>query len=139
MNTDLSILKEIVKQSKQYEVELIFSNHYFNKTPTYEEAINQYEDIITDKKVVQEGIYKVIYTAQKFEDNFVPIKLCKELSKRKQKIISFCMGDEGIFSRIACGNYGALFTYASIAESTAPGQIHINKMREVINLLFSNN
>ncbi|MFX1589330.1 MAG: type I 3-dehydroquinate dehydratase, partial [Promethearchaeota archaeon] len=78
---------------------------------------------------------KLIFTAQKFEDNLIPLKLCKELSHSNQKIISFCMGSLGIFSRLMCVLTGSFLTYASLEEKTASGQLNIRKMREIFGIL----
>ena len=89
---------------------------------------------------IKKVIYKIIFTAQVFEDNLVPIKICNSLfEKDKNKsVISFCMGELGIFSRMMCVKAGSFLTYASLGERTAPGQIDIRKMREVLKLLSNN-
>ena len=48
------------------------------------------------------------------------------------------MGEIGILSRILCVKFGSLWTYASMEDKTAPGQIKIEKMREIHQLLFEN-
>ena len=82
------------------------------------------------KEVLKNSVLKIIHTANKFSDNFVPLDLC-EYYKNK-RIISFCMGNLGIFSRIFCLKAGAFLTYGSIEELTAPGQIKIEEIRKII-------
>ena len=86
---------------------------------------------------IKEIIFKVIFTAQKFEDNLIPMKICRDLlEKIKYKsVISFCMGELGIFSRVLSVKVGSFLTYASLDEKTAPGQINIKKIREIHELL----
>ena len=48
------------------------------------------------------------------------------------------MGELGIFSRITCVKFGSLLTYGSLEDKTAPGQINIEKIREIHKLLFNN-
>jgi len=143
MNTDKDILKEIIKLTTQNKVKVIFSYHNFKKTMTLEESIKLVQDfkqnitqeLSLDSKILEDIIYKLIFTAQNFEDNLIPLKLCKELSNSNQKIISFCMGPLGIYSRIICVLTGSFLTYASLEKKTAPGQINIKKMREIFDLL----
>jgi 3-dehydroquinate dehydratase type I len=86
---------------------------------------------------VFEGIiYKIIFTANKFNDNLTPLKICKEISSSKKRIISFCMGSLGIFSRINCIFTGSYLTYAFLEEKTAQGQIQIEKMKEIYDLIL---
>lgn len=144
MSTHKTVLKDIIKLASQNEIKLICSYHNFEKTMNFDESIilikdfNQKltQELSLDSKILEDIIYKLIFTAQNFEDNLIPLKLCKELSKSKQKIISFCMGTLGIFSRITCVIAGSFLTYASLKEKTAPGQIHIKKIRKTYKLLF---
>ncbi len=146
MNTDYSFLNEIIKLASQKGVNIIFSNHNLERTLTYEEAItliHKFNDTVIQKfaqdpERYQNYIYKVIFTAHTFEDNIIPLRLCKQFSNSSQKLISFCMGPMGIFSRIMCVSLGSFLTYASLEEKTAPGQITIDKMREIYDL-FPNN
>jgi 3-dehydroquinate dehydratase type I len=68
------------------------------------------------------------------------MKICRDLlEKNKYKnVISFCMGELGIFSRIMCVIAGSFLTYASLEERTAPGQINIKNMRDFLQILSDN-
>jgi len=144
MNSNAALLKQIINLAVKNNVNLIFSSHDFEKTPTYEKAYEIIDSFIKklinelklDDSLVKSSIYKIIFTAQKFEDNLVPLKLCKGFSQKDMKIISFCMEESGIFSRTSCVNVGSFLTYASLEDKTAPGQINIKKMREIHELIF---
>lgn len=146
MNTEIENLREIINFANE-NVKLIFSYHDFDKTPSLEVATSIFEkfkdkllnnhlvDFLSFKKIT----YKLIFTAKNFEDNLIPIKLCRDISakEKNQGIISFCMGELGIFSRITCVKFGSLLTYGSLEDKTAPGQINIKKIRELHQLLFN--
>ncbi|MFX0080330.1 MAG: type I 3-dehydroquinate dehydratase [Candidatus Hodarchaeota archaeon] len=146
MNTEKRNLGEIINLANQNNVNLIFSYHDFDKTPSYDTLSNQIKDFLNrlreeyglDSQNREKIILKMIFKAQNFEDNIIPLKLCKEISKQNMKIISFCMGDLGIFSRILCVLNGSFLTYGSLVEETAPGQISINKIREVLDVIQEN-
>jgi len=146
MNTEKKMLGEVINLANQNDVNLIFSYHNFNKTPSYEVVSKQIENFLDrlrdefglDSQIMEKIILKMIFTAQKFEDNLVSIKLCKEISKKNINIISFCMGTLGIFSRIICVLNGSFLTYGSIDEKTAPGQMDIKNLREAIKILQEN-
>ncbi len=143
MNTEKRILGEIINLANQNDVSLIFSYHNFDKTPSYEIVSDQIKNFLDrlreeyglDSQKMEKIILKMIFKAQKFEDNLIPLKLCKEISKENMKVISFCMGTLGIFSRILCVLAGSFLTYASLKEKTAPGQIKITNLREALNVL----
>ncbi|MFW9930412.1 MAG: type I 3-dehydroquinate dehydratase [Candidatus Thorarchaeota archaeon] len=120
-------------------VKLIFSNHNFKNTKTLQESINlikifeeKLKGLNFSNATLNDSIFKIISTATKFSDNFIPLELCKYYKNQKKKIISFCMGDLGIFSRIFCLKTGAFLTYGSVEEITAPGQIKIEDLRKAI-------
>ena len=143
MITPYELLLEIVNLAASNNVILIFSYHNFEQTFTYEKSVEMVEAFVNklccnvDPKIVDDSVYKIIFTAQSFEDNLVPIKLCKTYSQKGHRIISFCMEEPGIFSRVACVMAGAFFNYVSAEEKTAPGQISLEEMREFQKLLFS--
>jgi len=147
MRTDLEVLRNIINLTNSHGVKLIFSYHDFDKTPSYEKVLNIFEnfketllenhivDFLTFKKLT----YKLIFTAKNFEDNLIPIKLCKTVSEKEkdQAIISFCMGELGILSRILCVKFGSFLTFGSYEEETAPGQVNVKIIREIHQLLFA--
>jgi 3-dehydroquinate dehydratase-1 len=143
IGTESSILSEIIDLAVDNKVSLIYSLHDFDKTPIYGEANKSLEDSLKklknecqiDQKIIEKGIFKFIFTAQSFKDNLVPLELCKKKSSKNLRLISFCMGDLGLFSRILCVNSGSVLTYCSFEEKTASGQINIVKLREILNLL----
>ena len=148
MKTDLEVLRTIINLTNSHGVKLIFSYHDLEKTPSYEKALSIFEnfketllenhivDFLTFKKLT----YKFIFTAKNFEDNLIPIKLCKTISEKEkdQAIISFCMGELGILSRILCVKFGSFLTFGSYEEETAIGQVHVKIIREIHQLLFDN-
>ena len=144
INSNDRLLNEIIDLTEENNVDLIFSNHNFQNTPSYGKAYGVVMDFINrlktklgiNKEIIDKSMYKIIFTAQNFEDNLIPLQLCKDLSKFNYKIISFCMAELGIFSRIMCVKSDAFMTYCSIEDTTAPGQINIRTMKEVYQYLF---
>ena len=142
-NTEKEILGEVVYLATQNKIDLIFSYHNFSETPTYTEANNLIETFLNKlngemgltPQTIENSIFKLIFTAQTFEDNLVPLRLCKKRASKKFRLISFCMGDAGLFSRIFCNFSGSVLTYCSYKDKTAPGQININKLRNTLKLL----
>jgi len=146
INSVDAILSEIIPFASNNKVGLIFSYHDFEKTPSYIEASNILEnfmkklknEFLIDQKTVDKSVFKLIFTAQSFEDNFIPLELCKIKSSKKLSLISFCMGDLGLFSRILCVFSNSFLTYSSFEEKTAPGQINISDLRKILNLFNFN-
>ena len=142
MNSSTDLLKKIKDISDNTETRYIFSYHNFAETPDLEcskSIIEKFKHFLLDElsynhNTINNSVYKLIFTAQEFQDNFIPIKLCSLYSKLNRNIISFCMGDLGIFSRIFTLKGGAFLTYGSSTEKTAPGQISIKVIKECLDL-----
>ncbi|MCK4281325.1 MAG: type I 3-dehydroquinate dehydratase [Candidatus Lokiarchaeota archaeon] len=140
MDNDDEFLQNAIKKASNKNVKIIFSYHNFNKTPDYEtviELLSKFKakfDKLTVKleKSPSNYLIKLIFYAKNFEDNIIPLRICKELGTENQKIISFCMGELGILSRIFCLKAGSYLTYGSYKEQTAPGQISITTIREIL-------
>ena len=77
-------------------------------------------------------IIKLITYARNIEDNDTILSLYKASEEMKVKIVAFCMGNLGLPSRILCIYHNAAFTYASLNEKSAPGQISA----QVLNKIF---
>ena len=139
INSEDNLLRKVNDLAPDNNVKLIFSTHDFKETKNLEKSIEsielfekRLERLNFNEELLNGSVLKIIPTAIKFSDNFVPLDLCEYYRTKKKKIISFCMGNLGIFSRIFCLKAGAFLTYGSMEEITAPGQIKIEELREII-------
>jgi len=146
INSESEILKAIIDLAYDNKVRLIFSYHDFEKSVTYEETaeiLNRFDEklkheLSIDVYKINGSIFKIIFTAQIFDDNVEVLNICKKLFRQDKKFVCFAMGEIGLLSRILCVKFGSLWTYGSLEEKTAPGQIKIEKIREIHQLLFEN-
>ena len=135
IHSDSDLLTKIIDIAEQKEVNLIFSHHNFSETPHLEKILDIIQMFQKSYPISKDSIFKMIFQAQKIEDNFIPFELCKH--SKKKNIISFCMGEIGFLSRIFSVKFGSLWTYGSFTEKTAPGQIQIEKIRKIYKLFNS--
>jgi len=142
MSSDLDTLRSIINISFIKKVNLIFSYHNLEMTPNYEKAkelILRFEEKVIKNNlnkfdILGQSVYKIIFTAQCFEDNIVPLEICKEFAKNNKKIISFCMDELGMLSRVISLKLGSFLTYAALEEETASGQINVRTLQQFYNL-----
>jgi 3-dehydroquinate dehydratase type I len=133
---DKEILHRFYKEAAQSGVKLIYSYHDFHKTPSYEDSEILFQEYLdnfpsfhncpTDCSAIDD-VVKFVFYANNDEDPDIPLKLCELAHKRKIKIVSFCMGQFGIRSRVTCIKHGSLFSFASLTQSTAPGQVSVDE------------
>ena len=80
---------------------------------------------------------KLVTTARTFEDNFKLLSLYD--NNINTKLIAFAMGEHGILSRLLCILYGGSpFTYASLDNPLAPGQLDIVLMKKIYDRIGNN-
>jgi len=146
INSESDVLKSLIDLAYDNKVKLIFSYHDFEKSIKYEETaeiLSRFneklkQELFIDLHKINGSIFKIISAAQVFDDNVQVLNICKKLSQHDKKFVCFAMGEMGILSRILCVKFGSLWTYGSLEEKTAPGQIKIEKIREIHQLLFEN-
>ncbi|HME52372.1 MAG TPA: type I 3-dehydroquinate dehydratase [Candidatus Lokiarchaeia archaeon] len=147
LSTDKDLLQVILDASANNGVGVILSIHDFDRTPRLDE-IDDFLQSIVDKVAVlsvqerESIIMKIIFMAMASDDNIVPMKVIESLSGIGFKVISFCMGMAGTISRVASvlpkidGKPAGIFTYASLDESTAPGQFNLKTMEAILAPFF---
>jgi 3-dehydroquinate dehydratase/shikimate dehydrogenase len=104
---------------------LILSFHDFKATRKLDETLEK-------MLVFPADFYKVVSTATALSDNVAMIKFLVNEGD-KHSLVSMCMGEQGIISRVLGVRAGSAFTYAAPtpAEATAPGQVTAQELRSV--------
>ena len=115
---------------------VLISWHNFFNTPS-----NEYlEKKIYDMKRFSNNL-KLVTMATTIKDSFRLLNLYDKF--KDCNLIAFAMGDYGIISRILSTFYkNSPFTYASLEQSIAPGQLSVIEMRRIyerINKYFLDN
>jgi len=121
-------LRSVIDRLRKAGAKTIVSRHDFTGTPSDDEL----------RKALQlcrgsgASLSKLVTTVRSLEDNLRLLALTREAS-RKSGLVCFGMGASGVSSRLLSPIYGAVFTFASLDESTtvAPGQIPVSRMRRI--------
>jgi 3-dehydroquinate dehydratase I len=111
--------------------EVLISHHDFKETP----SLDRMRQIVVNELAAGADICKVVTTARSFKDNLVALHLISLFPATK--IVSFCMGELGWFSRAMCPVGGGCFTYAAVGEGkeSAKGQISAAELNELYGIL----
>jgi 3-dehydroquinate dehydratase I len=126
-----SKIEDFLGRSGSRKTKLIASTHNFQKT----EELQVLERIVrAAAEQYHPEIIKVVRQANHFDDNLKMLSLYKLSEEIKPaRLVAFCMGALGIFSRVACVSYGSPFTYASLpSRETASGQLDIQSMKTLL-------
>ena len=112
-------------QKLRSKAALILSFHDFRGTKKLDETLEKMTAYPAD-------FYKVVSTATTLSDNVTMIKFLAREGDR-HSLVSMCMGEQGIISRVLGVRAGSVFTFASATagEETAPGQATAQELRSV--------
>jgi 3-dehydroquinate dehydratase I len=123
----------IFKNYENMKYQIIYSYHSFKK------SINQKEmnDYISSAKPVKSGkmIFKFAITPEDISETADFLADIKALSKNNT-MIGVCMGEMGVLSRVFGDQYGSSFTYMTIGEPKAPGQIPVEIFKKLRSDLY---
>lgn len=116
------------KDIDAYRSRMILSKHYFNSTP------NNLKDVWNTMEKYHPYIQKIACMPQS-EDDVARLLISCYDHKTDSKKIAISMSKKGSISRIAGFVFGSCFTFTTISQSSAPGQIPLEKMNDIMDLL----
>jgi 3-dehydroquinate dehydratase-1 len=120
---------ELVDFFTEQKTRMLVSWHDFEKTPSRNELI----DLLGEMRIYSNYV-KLVTTARNVDDCILVLDLYKVVTELN--LISFAMGELGILSRILCTIYGnAPFTYAALEEAFVSGQLTIQQMRKLYDII----
>jgi 3-dehydroquinate dehydratase-1 len=122
--------EDLLDQFTALNCETLVSWHDFEQTPSTEEL-----NILLNKMKEYSSNVKIVTMAKSTNDNLKLLKLYEVAKRSSINLITFCMGEYGVLSRVLCTFAGAPFTYASLADVVAPGQLTVKQMRSIYNRL----
>jgi 3-dehydroquinate dehydratase-1 len=104
---------------------VLVSWHDFQKTPPNDKIA----DILSEMRVFSNYV-KVVTTAKSVNDSLRLLEMYDTATGLHP--IFFAMGEAGVVSRVMCTVIGnAPFTYASLENAVAPGQLTVKQMRKL--------
>lgn len=134
IDVELATLKEnpsLISELKDMRMRVIVSYHSFLGTPNNGELAN----ILRTTPSFSYAL-KIATKANSFRDNLRVLSLydSKMLQqKMPMKLIAFCMGEIGVYSRIECLTRGSPLTFVSLpSEAVAPGQLDFETMKQIL-------
>lgn len=127
------VIADIVEYAKNHNVKVIMSNHDFDKTPSKDEIVN----ILCKMQDLRADLPKIAVMPQNTTDVLTLLCATNEMVTKyaKTPIITISMGGLGVVSRLAGETFGSALTFGSAKVASAPGQMQVNELYKVLNLL----
>lgn len=123
----------LITEIQEAGVSVVGSNHDFNKTPAKEEIIRR----LCHMQVVGVDIPKLAVMPQTEADVLTLLGATKEMTVKyaDRPIITMSMAGMGVVSRIAGEIFGSAVTFGAMHKASAPGQLEVQKLREILEIL----
>lgn len=131
-NIDKDVKEGLMTLAKQHGVKVIFSHHNFSETPSNESMFRYFE------QADQAGAdcIKLAVMPRDKNDVFRLMQVTDQAhTVFKQPVITMAMGKLGVVSRFIGAYTGSAITFASLGESSAPGQIHLEALKRLLDEL----
>ncbi|MEH7109271.1 type I 3-dehydroquinate dehydratase [Bacillus sp. JJ1764] len=125
-------VKTLTDTAHSNGVFVIISNHDFSKTPPKEEIIER----LCKAQEFGADIPKIALMPSDAADVLSLLEATNIFNEQysDRPFITISMGKHGIISRAAGGMFGVAMTFAAAKNVSAPGQIPVSKLKEIIEI-----
>ena len=129
MFRDQKVVSEIVQKAHQKKVLVVMSNHDFQKTPSQDEI----EKRLLKQDQMGADILKIAVMPKSKQDVFTLMNATLKVSQQTTKpLLTMSMGQLGTISRVATANMGGSYSFGMIGQASAPGQIDVAKLKQIL-------
>ncbi len=128
-----AIVTEIVAAAHSHNVKVVGSNHDFDKTPAKDDLIyrlRKMQDMGAD-------IPKIAVMPKSAQDVLALLEATTVMKEQyaDRPIITMSMAGQGVISRLACEVFGSCLTFGAAKKASAPGQIGVKDLHDVLHLI----
>lgn len=129
---DETRLRELMERAHALGVKVVMSSHDFEKTPPSEEItarLGRMAELGAD-------VLKAAVMPKDRRDVLELLLATEEASRRfEQPLITMAMGGLGVITRVAGETFGSAVTFGSAGTASAPGQMDVGRLRDVLDAL----
>lgn len=127
------IVKEIVDFAHSKDVKVVMSNHDFFKTPAKEEIVSR----LCKMQEMNADLPKIAVMPQTTEDVLTLLSATNEMVTKHadRPIITMSMAGMGVVSRLAGEAFGSALTFGAAKAASAPGQVPVEKLAQVLEIM----
>ena len=114
-------------------VKVVASNHDFDKTPDKEDIVGR----LRKMQDLGADIPKIAVMPQSKLDVLTLLSATEEMNRlyADRPIITMSMAGTGVISRLCGEVFGSALTFGAAGKASAPGQMGVNDLNTVLNLL----
>jgi 3-dehydroquinate dehydratase-1 len=129
------IVTKIIENAHTFGVKVVGSNHDFHKTPEKEEIIRR----LCKMQELGADIPKIALMPESKQDVLTLLSATLEMSENHadRPIITMSMAGTGVISRLAGESFGSALTFGAASKASAPGQVGVNELKQVLDIIHA--
>ena len=127
------IVTSIISHAHANGVKVIASNHDFAKTPEKDEIVRRLRKMQT----LGADIPKIALMPTCKKDVLTLLEATLEMSEQyaDRPIITMSMAGTGVVSRLTGETFGSALTFGAASKASAPGQIGVHELKQVLDII----
>ena len=127
------IVKKIIEGAHAAGVKVVASNHDFFKTPDKDDIVGR----LRKMQDLGADIPKIAVMPQNKKDVLTLLAATEEMANEyaDRPIITMSMAGTGVISRLAGEVFGSALTFGAAAKASAPGQMGVEDLKQILTLL----
>lgn len=128
-------IQETIELAHQKGVKIVMCNHDFDATPSQEEIVRRLS-LMEEKNA---DICKIAVMPNSNQDVLTLLQATAEMkSKATRPLITMSMGALGMVSRVSGEVFGSSATFGAAKKASAPGQVPVSVLRDMLENLKLN-
>lgn len=133
---DSTMVNRLIDTAHKNDVRILLSNHDFHKTPSQSEIVSR----LVKMQEMNADIVKIAVMPKSKKDVLTLLAASEEMAHNhaNRPVVTIAMAQDGILSRIAGEFIGSSITFASVGNASAPGQITVDELSVILEILHKN-
>lgn len=129
------VVTEIIEAAHAAGVKVVASNHDFDKTPDKDDIVGR----LRKMQALNADIPKIAVMPQSKKDVLTLLAATEEMATEyaDRPIITMSMKGTGVISRLSGEVFGSALTFGAAKKASAPGQMGVNELNTVLQLLHN--
>lgn len=127
------VVNDLVRTAHENGVKVIGSNHDFEKTPEKDEIIRR----LCRMQEMEVDLPKIAVMPREKVDVLTLLAATEEMNRKyaDRPIITMSMAGDGVISRLCGEVFGSVLTFGAAGKVSAPGQIGVAELRQILTIL----
>ncbi|MGX8714416.1 MAG: type I 3-dehydroquinate dehydratase [Lachnospiraceae bacterium] len=129
------VVTEIIEAAHAAGVKVVASNHDFDKTPEKDDIVGR----LRKMQALNADIPKIAVMPQSKKDVLTLLAATEEMATEyaDRPIITMSMKGTGVISRLSGEVFGSALTFGAAKKASAPGQMGVNDLNTILQLLHN--